>query len=156
LRFEHHEALRGPRSRDAVPQGREPTLPSSLVIAIKNLPPIPRHHRRMPTAQRIDVVRENPMAIVVTGAFEWDERKAVANREKHHVTFEEAVTVFSDPQAIEAPDKHEKNRFVTIGYSRFSRILFVVFVEKNEHGKLRIISARRASRTQRRIYEEGS
>jgi uncharacterized DUF497 family protein len=86
------------------------------------------------------------------GAFEWDARKAAENERKHGVTFFEAVTVFSDPLAIDAPDLVEPHRFVMIGMSQSARMLFVVFAERGE--SIRIISARRANASQRRKYEE--
>jgi uncharacterized DUF497 family protein len=92
------------------------------------------------------------MASVIEGDFEWDAGKARANIKKHRVTFEEATTVFDDPHAIEAPDLYEASRFILIGMSAQSRVLFVVHAVRSE--RIRIISARRASPVQRRKYEE--
>jgi hypothetical protein len=89
---------------------------------------------------------------VVEGDFEWDAAKARMNLAKHGVSFDEATTVFDDVRAIEAPDFHDPDRFVLIGRSRLSRVLFVVHCER-EH-RIRIISARRATPAQRRKYEE--
>ena len=95
------------------------------------------------------------MTTVNYGDFEWDETKAAENERKHKVTFVEATTVFSDPNAIDAPDLVKPRRFVTIGMSQLSRVLFVVFAEKDA-ARIRIISARKASPSQRRkYYEEG-
>ena len=94
------------------------------------------------------------MSRVVEGDFEWDSAKARANEAKHGVTFEEATTVFDDPHAIDAPDRYDPDRFVIIGMSSFANVLFVVHAIRGE--RIRIISARRASRAQRRIYEEES
>jgi uncharacterized DUF497 family protein len=91
------------------------------------------------------------VATVQYGDFEWDPRKAAGNERKHSVTFFEAVTVFSDPRAIDAPDLVEPHRFVIIGMSQSARVLFVVFAEVGE--RMRIISARRANAAQRRKYE---
>jgi uncharacterized DUF497 family protein len=63
---------------------------------------------------------------VVEGDFEWDAAKARSNLTKHGVSFEEATTVFEDVRAIDAPDFHDPDRFVVIGRSRLSRVLFVV------------------------------
>lgn len=93
------------------------------------------------------------MATVRVGDFEWDEAKARANRRKHGVDFAEAVTVFLDPNAIDAPDLESSERFVVIGRSTTSRVLFVVYAERRE--RIRLISARKASPSQRRVYEEG-
>jgi uncharacterized DUF497 family protein len=92
------------------------------------------------------------VATVAYGDFEWDPRKAAENERKHGVTFFEAATVFSDPQALDAPDLVIPHRFVIIGMSQSARTLFVVFAERGE--RVRIISARRANAAQRRKYEE--
>jgi hypothetical protein len=89
---------------------------------------------------------------VFEGDFEWDAVKARGNLAKHGVSFEEATTVFDDVQAIEAPDFYDPARFVLIGRSRLSRVLFVVHCERDR--RIRIISARRATPAQRRTYEE--
>jgi uncharacterized protein len=87
------------------------------------------------------------------GDFEWDETKARTNLRKHGVTFDEAVTVFLDPRAIDAPDIEHEDRFVVIGRAVSSRVLFVVYVERRD--RLRLVSARKATPAQRRIHEEG-
>ena len=94
------------------------------------------------------------MATVVFGAFEWDDRKAVINLNKHGVSFEEALTALADPNAIEAPDLADAARRITIGYSALWRVLFVVHTEVFPSGRTRIISARKATTVQRRKYEE--
>jgi uncharacterized DUF497 family protein len=89
--------------------------------------------------------------------FEWDENKARQNLKKHGVSFEEASTVFGDPLSSTIPDplhSDEEDRFVILGESHCRRLLVVVFAERGDH--IRIISARRASRRERREYEEGS
>ena len=92
------------------------------------------------------------MKTVVEGDFEWDAAKARSNFTKHGVTFEEATTVFDDPHAIDAPDVGDSDRFVIIGMSSRSRVLFVVHAIRG--ARVRIVSARRATTTQRRKYEE--
>lgn len=87
------------------------------------------------------------------GEFQWDEDKARRNERKHGVSFEEAATAFSDPFAIDAPDRFVPDRFVLIGSSNRPRVLFVVHAERGD--RIRIISARRATAAHRRKYEEG-
>jgi uncharacterized protein len=87
--------------------------------------------------------------------FEWDQDKAEANLKKHGISFEEASGVFNDPLAASISDTtHSINesRFIIIGRSIKGRILLVVYNERGE--KLRIISARLATRREIRIYEE--
>ena len=86
--------------------------------------------------------------------FVWDERKAEANARKHGVTFEEAATVVLDPLALIVEDPRHPENARIIGLSTAQRILLVVFVEQGED-VLRLISARRAKRHERRRYEEG-
>ncbi len=93
------------------------------------------------------------MATVEMGDFEWDEAKSVANFAKHNVTFQEAAECFLDPRALTAPDKDFPDRFVLIGVTKGSRVLFVVSIERSE--RIRIISARKASPQQRKAYHHG-
>jgi uncharacterized DUF497 family protein len=89
--------------------------------------------------------------------FEWDDNKAARNRKKHSVSFEEASTVFGDPLALTIHDplhSEEEDRFVTLGESHRRRLLVVVFTERGD--KIRIISARVATRRERKNYEEGA
>jgi len=86
--------------------------------------------------------------------FEWDANKASVNFEKHKVTFDEAIEVFYDPNALEDYDvEHSTNetRFFIIGLSS-RRLLFVVFVEEI-YDELRIISARKTTKAERERYE---
>ncbi len=88
--------------------------------------------------------------------FEWDERKAQQNIQKHKVSFEEAVTVFADPLSLTILDplhSEEEDRFVTMGMSLKGRLLVVVHTERGD--AVRIISARLATRRERRTYERG-
>jgi hypothetical protein len=91
------------------------------------------------------------VATVTFGDFEWDSEKAALNTAKHGVTFEEAVTVFLDLDYLLVRDALAPERFVAIGQSSQARILFVVHCERAE--RLRIISARRATRRERETYE---
>jgi uncharacterized DUF497 family protein len=88
--------------------------------------------------------------------FEWDERKSKRNAKKHGVTFGEASTVFGDPLASTIFDpRHsdDEDRFVTLGASANGRLLVVAFTDRRK--RIRIISAREASKKERRDYEEG-
>ena len=88
--------------------------------------------------------------------YEWDARKAAANRSKHGVSFQEAPTVFRDPlsQTCGDPDHSvAENRFVTFGLSARGRLLVVAHTEQGD--TIRIISAREATARERAIYEEG-
>lgn len=94
------------------------------------------------------------MATVRVGDFEWDEKKAEANLAKHGVSFPEAMTVFLDELAVPLQDTAHPERLVLIGESRLGRVLLVVFTERLASGTLRLISARRATKRERRAYEE--
>ncbi len=86
--------------------------------------------------------------------FEWDARKAEHNFRKHGISFEEAVTAFGDPQSIEIPDPDHsiaEERFVLIGCSAEGRLLVVVHIERGD--RIRLISARCATRRERLAYE---
>ena len=87
--------------------------------------------------------------------FEWDPEKARSNLRKHKVSFEEAATALRDPMAATGCDPDHsggEERFVTFGVSERGRLLVVAHTE--EHDILRIISARVASKGERKIYEE--
>jgi uncharacterized protein len=89
--------------------------------------------------------------------FEWDSNKAKVNLAKHGISFEEASTVFGDPRSLTIPDPvHSavENRFVIIGSSHRGKLLVVVHTERGEN--IRIISARLASRRERRTYEQST
>ncbi len=88
--------------------------------------------------------------------FVWDDKKATANFTKHGVPFAEASTVFKDELSATAfdPDHSEgEMRFVTFGISSEGR-LFVVSHTEEETDTIRVISARLATKTERKIYEE--
>jgi uncharacterized protein len=88
--------------------------------------------------------------------FEWDSAKAAANFRKHGVSFEEAVTAFRDGFAATARDlEHSisEHRLITFGISTQNRLLAVSHTERGN--RIRIISARVATRLERKIYEEG-
>ena len=78
--------------------------------------------------------------------FDWDDTKAEANKRKHGISFAEAATAFSDPDAIEFLDgknSDKEERWIPVGLSVKSRVLLVVFVEREEE-TIRIVSARKA------------
>lgn len=87
--------------------------------------------------------------------FEWDPRKAASNRAKHGVSFEEASSVFGDPlgRIVDDP-RHSRgeNRHVLLGTSDRLRLLTVMFTERAE--VIRVISARKATRQERKNYED--
>jgi hypothetical protein len=90
--------------------------------------------------------------------FEWDPAKAAANFRKHGVSFEEAQTVFWDERAlmIDDPEHSEgEERFVLLGLSARLRILVVVHYYDQDPDTIGIISARRATRSERARYERG-
>lgn len=89
--------------------------------------------------------------------FEWDPRKAASNLRDHGVSFEEAATIFDNPLTEALPDlthSIEEDRFFAFGESERERLLAVIFIESGE--TIRIISAREATRKERRSYETQS
>ena len=88
-------------------------------------------------------------------SIEWDVDKARANAAKHHVSFEEAATVFGDPLELTIPDPNhsiEEERYVSLGTSTAGRLLVVGYTERGS--KIRVIFARRATMRERHDYEE--
>lgn len=88
--------------------------------------------------------------------FEWDSRKAQINKRKHGITFEQASTIFGDPLSLTIPDPAHsigEDRFVTIGASVNGKLIVVVHVDYDDI--IRIISARNATRNEKRQYEQG-
>ena len=87
-------------------------------------------------------------------AFEWDPEKAATNLAKHGVSFPEAATVFRDPLSVTVPDprhSHGEARFAIFGVSDRGRLLAVLYTERTD--RLRLISAREATRRERAAYE---
>lgn len=87
--------------------------------------------------------------------FEWDENKAANNLAKHGVGFDEAITVFDDPLYVDFYDpdhSYEEYRFILLGRSVNKRLLFVSYMERNDN--IRIISARVATPSERKAYEQ--
>jgi uncharacterized DUF497 family protein len=88
--------------------------------------------------------------------FEWDPQKAALNLRKHGVSFEDAAAVFGDPLAGTIPDPEhstEEPRFITIGVTPAQHLLVVVHTDRAD--RMRIISARPATRAEAKKYEEG-
>ncbi len=85
--------------------------------------------------------------------FEWNLAKATINIEKHGVSFEEAAEVFLDPfYVVGDASANQENRSFALGYSLQDRVLLVVHVER--FTRIRIISARAATRAERKLYEQ--
>jgi uncharacterized protein len=88
--------------------------------------------------------------------YEWDPKKAKTNERKHGLSFAEAASVFLDPLAVTFSDpdhSDDEEREITIGVTKSRRVVFVSHSRRGD--RLRIISARAATRTERRQYEEG-
>lgn len=87
--------------------------------------------------------------------FEWDDDKAESNLRKHEVGFDEAQTVFTDALSITIPDpahSASEERWIIMGMSAGKRLLIVSYTERR--GRIRLITARKATRTERKQYEE--
>ena len=90
--------------------------------------------------------------------YEWDSEKAAENKRKHGVSFDEASSVFLDPLALTFDDPDHslsEHRFITIGITSNQRLVFVAHVNKDED-RIRIISAREATRRESYEYQERS
>ncbi len=93
--------------------------------------------------------------------FEWNESKAKSNLQKHKISFDETKTIFDDAFLVTFPDdfsSDEENRFISIGNSTNNRILLVVHTEQDRKTDviiIRIISSRKATASEREIYEQG-
>jgi uncharacterized protein len=89
--------------------------------------------------------------------FEWNPDKAVLNLRKHDISFKEATPVFDDSLSVTFPDPEHsvgENRYVIIGISGLGNLLVVSHTDREN--RTRIISARKATRQEKRFYEEGS
>ena len=90
--------------------------------------------------------------------FDWDDKKNKANFEKREIWFEEAQTVWTDPNALEFFDPNhseDEDRFIRVGFSTKARLLLVVFCENIDEQTTRIISARKAEPPEVKEYEKG-
>ncbi|MBI5054336.1 MAG: BrnT family toxin [Chloroflexi bacterium] len=91
----------------------------------------------------------------MSATFEWDEKKAKANRKKHKIAFEEGATIFNDPLIADMPDSDHSEtepRQIAVGHSVKKHLLVVIYTERNDN--IRIISCRKATPAERKIYEE--
>ncbi len=89
--------------------------------------------------------------------FEWDNNKNAINIKKHNLSFEEASTVFYDDRAILFDDpehSYEEERFLIIGTTMSSRICIVSHCYRDNDEVIRIISARKATKSEKSVYEE--
>lgn len=87
--------------------------------------------------------------------FEWDQSKDLENRQKHGMGFDEAATAFGDPLSLTIADpghSDDEPRFVLLGQTFQGRLVIVVHTERGE--RIRLISARMATGTERRAYEQ--
>jgi uncharacterized protein len=84
----------------------------------------------------------------------WDLKKAAANLRDHGISFTEALTAFNDRAGLFEPDKDFPERGNLIAYSVESRMLFVVYLEREDLDLRRIISARKPTKSERKRYEE--
>ena len=90
--------------------------------------------------------------------FEWDERKATANLKKHHVSFEEAKSIFYDEFGIQFFDEEhssDEERFLLLGMSAGAKLLIVCHCEREQGEVIRIISARKATKRESAFYQGG-
>jgi len=89
--------------------------------------------------------------------FTWDPTKAAINLRKHRVSFLEALTAFADPRSVSVPDPDHsvgEERWLLIGQSERHRLLVIIHTERGD--LIRLISARLATRSERKTYEEES
>jgi uncharacterized protein len=87
-------------------------------------------------------------------AYQWDTDKAATNLSKHGIDFADAVSVFADDLAVTvSEERFDEERFITIGIDALGRVLVVVYTWRGN--EIRLISARKATRSERKQYEEG-
>lgn len=89
--------------------------------------------------------------------FEWDSNKNEINKKKHKISFEEAQTVFYDPEALVIDDpehSQEEERFIILGLSKKANLLVVCHCYRASETVIRIISARKATKSESRQYHE--
>ncbi|MBQ1398250.1 MAG: BrnT family toxin [Clostridia bacterium] len=87
--------------------------------------------------------------------FEWDENKNTINKRKHKISFEEAQTVFSDDEALVIDDpehSEQEERFIILGMSAKANLLVVCHCCRSSESVIRIISARKATKTESSYY----
>ena len=87
--------------------------------------------------------------------FDWNSAKAELNLQKHHISFEEACTVFNDPlflTFLDVEHSDDEERYITLGLSIRNRLLLIAHTDTEDN--IRLISARKATKHERRFYEE--
>jgi uncharacterized DUF497 family protein len=87
--------------------------------------------------------------------FEWDEEKDLSNRKKHGISFDETKTVFNDPRSITIADEDhsdDEDRYIDIGISSRGRLIVVSYTDRGSN--IRIISSRKATKSERKAYEQ--
>ncbi len=90
-------------------------------------------------------------------SFEWDENKNTTNKSKHNISFEEAQTVFYDENALVIDDPEhslEEERFIILGFSEKANLLVVCHCYRQSDEVIRIISARKATKTESKFYNK--
>ncbi len=91
--------------------------------------------------------------------FEWDDHKDVSSQRKHGISFEDAQTVFFDEKAIEFHDPDhpiQEERFILLGLSQRLKVLVVCHCYRSDESKIRIISARKATKKEQDVYFRGT
>jgi uncharacterized protein len=89
--------------------------------------------------------------------FEWDEEKDLSNQRKHGVSFDEAKSVFNDPRSITIVDEQhsdDEDRYIDVGISSRGRLIVVSYTDREPN--IRIISCRRATKAERKAYEQAN
>lgn len=90
-------------------------------------------------------------------SFEWDDEKDLSNQRKHGIAFDEAKTVFNDPRSITIADEahsDEEDRYLDLGVSAHGRLLVVSYTDRKAN--IRIISCRKATKAERKTYDQAS
>ena len=132
------------------PRLRENETPHCLLLTARDLP------SRQSSASLLDCRRTKRVSPFLEMKFGWDASKARNNAAKQGVTFEEAASVFSDPLVrYELENRNGEERILATGMSARPRILFVVCVERDDD-IYRIVSARKATKHERKTYQEGN
>ena len=106
-----------------------------------------------PGSSRDELAPVHNRTYIAVTPFEWDPGKAAANAVRHSIRFSDAATVFDDERALTSSDEYpDEERYVTIGADALGRVLVVVYCWRGE--RIRIISARSATRSERHQYED--
>lgn len=87
------------------------------------------------------------------GSFEWDDNKNAINRQKHGISFEEAVTIFDGPILTQRDERHH-SEVRALSFGRLGGVVVVCVVHTRRGAKTRLISARKASKAERKLFDE--